>query len=409
MVQIAELLAPGGTGILTCDYNDQYKPGDRIPAVDFRLYTQKDFKQRLLPLLKNCVLPDVPQWDCPNPDFIYEGCRYTFATFVFKKLDREAEIEAGNSNMTLNLPHNSEITSLYQRIIGRIPDADELVHWNVFLDAGCNLNEVEMSLLTSYEYEQKKVIPQQELIDLQKFKIYVMNNDLDVGVGIIRSKVYEPHITHIFEQLLKSGSTFLDIGANIGYYTLLAASLVGDVGQVLSFEPNFQNLQLLYSSILENKFQNIVVYPFAASDSHELLKLKSFGSNGFLEPPSYCQSNLQLVQSIRVDDLLQSVRQINLVKIDIEGYEPLAIAGMDKLLRNYRPIIISEYSPWHIQHRCQRNPEDYLKQLASYNYRLHIIDGSARITPMPDTASVINYWQSLNNNKINLDIIAQPL
>ncbi len=85
MVQIAELLAPGGTGILTCDYNDQYKPGDRIPAVDFRLYTQKDFRQRLFPLLRNCVFPDVPQWDCPNPDFIYEGCRYTFATFVFQK------------------------------------------------------------------------------------------------------------------------------------------------------------------------------------------------------------------------------------------------------------------------------------------------------------------------------------
>ncbi|WP_377476795.1 MAG: class I SAM-dependent methyltransferase [Microcoleus anatoxicus] len=84
-IQIAELLAPGGVAILTCDYNDQYKPGDRIPGVDFRLYTQKDFKQRLLPLLKNCVLPDVPQWDCPNPDFIYEGCRYTFATFVFQK------------------------------------------------------------------------------------------------------------------------------------------------------------------------------------------------------------------------------------------------------------------------------------------------------------------------------------
>lgn len=85
MTQIAELLAPGGTAILTCDYNDQYKPGDRIPVVDFRLYTQKDLRHRILPLLKNCRLPDVPQWDCPNPDFIYEGCRYTFATFVFQK------------------------------------------------------------------------------------------------------------------------------------------------------------------------------------------------------------------------------------------------------------------------------------------------------------------------------------
>ncbi len=86
MTQIAELLAPGGTAILTCDYNDQYQPGDPIPDVDFRFYTQKDFKQRILPLLKNCSLVDEPQWDCPNPDFTYAGYyRYTFATLVFQK------------------------------------------------------------------------------------------------------------------------------------------------------------------------------------------------------------------------------------------------------------------------------------------------------------------------------------
>jgi len=83
--QIAELLAPGGTAILTCDYNDQYKPGDPIPQEDYRFYTQKDFLERLLPLITDCSLVDTPRWDCPNPDFIYAGCRYTFATFVFRK------------------------------------------------------------------------------------------------------------------------------------------------------------------------------------------------------------------------------------------------------------------------------------------------------------------------------------
>lgn len=86
MTQIVELLAPGGIAVLTCDYNDQYKPGDPIPDVDFRFYTQKDFRQRILPLLKGCSLVDEPQWDCPNPDFIYAGYyRYTFATLVFQK------------------------------------------------------------------------------------------------------------------------------------------------------------------------------------------------------------------------------------------------------------------------------------------------------------------------------------
>ncbi len=86
MTQIAELLAPGGTAILTCDYNDQYKPGDPIPREDVRLYTQNDFKRRILPLLKGCSLVDEPQWVCPNPDFTYAGrYRYTFATLVFQK------------------------------------------------------------------------------------------------------------------------------------------------------------------------------------------------------------------------------------------------------------------------------------------------------------------------------------
>ncbi|TFG64484.1 MAG: methyltransferase domain-containing protein [Nitrospirales bacterium] len=85
MKQIGELLAPGGTAILTCDYNDQYQVGDRLPQEDYRFYTQHDFMKRLLPLLQGCTLVDEPQWECPNPDFTYANCRYTFATFVFQK------------------------------------------------------------------------------------------------------------------------------------------------------------------------------------------------------------------------------------------------------------------------------------------------------------------------------------
>jgi hypothetical protein len=86
MTQIAQLLAPGGVGILTCDYNDQYKPGDPLPREDFRFYTQKDLKQRIVPLLQDCSLIDEPQWDCPDPDFTYQNYyRYTFASLVFER------------------------------------------------------------------------------------------------------------------------------------------------------------------------------------------------------------------------------------------------------------------------------------------------------------------------------------
>jgi SAM-dependent methyltransferase len=83
---INDLLAPGGVAIITCDYNDQWKPGDPKPEVDARLYTQRDLRNRLMPLMAGCELVDDPQWDCPSPDFNYLGkYQYTFATLVVKK------------------------------------------------------------------------------------------------------------------------------------------------------------------------------------------------------------------------------------------------------------------------------------------------------------------------------------
>nr|MBA4167353.1 class I SAM-dependent methyltransferase [Chitinophagaceae bacterium] len=83
---ISDLLSPGGVAILTCDYNNQWKPGDLKPTVDERLYTKHDLKERLLPLMKDCELVDDPQWECPDPDFLYlNKYRYTFATIVVRK------------------------------------------------------------------------------------------------------------------------------------------------------------------------------------------------------------------------------------------------------------------------------------------------------------------------------------
>lgn len=83
--QIAELLAFGGMGILTCDYNSNYKQGDRLPQTDMRFYTKNDFMERLIPCAKDCTLIDESQWDNSEPDFIYDGCLYSFATLSFQK------------------------------------------------------------------------------------------------------------------------------------------------------------------------------------------------------------------------------------------------------------------------------------------------------------------------------------
>ncbi len=78
------------------------------------------------------------------------------------------------------------------------------------------------------------------------------------------TKTYEPHVTNLVKGILKEGGVFLDVGANIGYFTMLAASLVKANGKVIAIEPNPQNLQLIYSSLLENHLSNVAIYPYAA-------------------------------------------------------------------------------------------------------------------------------------------------
>ena len=83
---IADLLAPAGVAVLTCDYKDGWKPDEPKPTGNERFYTQYDLRHRLLPLMEGCAPVDDPRWDCPDPDFSYLGkFRYTFATLVVKK------------------------------------------------------------------------------------------------------------------------------------------------------------------------------------------------------------------------------------------------------------------------------------------------------------------------------------
>jgi SAM-dependent methyltransferase len=83
--QMADLLRPGGTGVITCDFREGYVKGDPKPEVDFRFYTREDLASRLLTCLPDCQLLDPPRWDGAEPDFHYGGYTYTFATFCFRK------------------------------------------------------------------------------------------------------------------------------------------------------------------------------------------------------------------------------------------------------------------------------------------------------------------------------------
>ncbi|MGA7275399.1 MAG: FkbM family methyltransferase [Candidatus Udaeobacter sp.] len=294
----------------------------------------------------------------------------------------------------------------YEDILGRRPNEDELLYWRTRIESGlCHIDVFKETLHASYEGKVKRANQTRDLVQLERFRMYIDRSDMDVGAGIRQSKQYEPHVTSALLSVLTPGDTFLDIGANIGYFSLLAASVVGETGKVICFEPNVQNLRLLHASVLENGFQQVQVFPLAASDSRHVLKLQPFGSNGVLAAAPSKPSNYQFVQSVAVDDLVSAEGRVHVIKMDIEGYEALALRGMRQLIARHRPILFTEFNMWALRRHGGIEPEFFLNELINLGFLISAIGPLRTTDPSSDPASIMKL---IRHDKDHLDLMAQP-
>ena len=136
---------------------------------------------------------------------------------------------------------------------------------------------------TSREYVIGRKARGITLLTLDDFELYAQEHDWDIGENLIETKLYEPHVTAFLKQHLQEGMTFVDVGANIGYFTLTAATRVGKAGKVIAVECNPQNCELIYMSLHRNAFDHVTVYPFAVGDTQKLMSFSWGFSNGFVD------------------------------------------------------------------------------------------------------------------------------
>lgn len=165
--------------------------------------------------------------------------------------------------------------------------------------------------------------------------------DLDFFGGM-QHDVYEPEVTNTIKKL-KGGDTFIDVGANSGYFTLLAAKCVGEEGVVLAFEPTPSTFRRLEKNIALNGFKNIVAYNMALGNRNELMNLyisKSDGQNSFATTVG--KSGHIKVPLKRLDSILKE-KEIDLMKIDTEGWEYEVIDGCGSLTSKIKAIVL-EYN-----------------------------------------------------------------
>ena len=167
-----------------------------------------------------------------------------------------------------------------------------------------------------------------------------------------RLSIYGIHGTHDFKIIknnVKDGDNVIDLGANIGYFTLILAKLVGPTGKVFAFEPDPRNLALLKKNVEYNNYKNVIIVPKAVSNVNDKCTLytgqKTFGQNKIYKPKKTKTQKFIPIDSetVRLDDFFKTnglLDKISFIKMDVEGAEFLALSGMKEILKLNKNIKI---------------------------------------------------------------------
>lgn len=208
-------------------------------------------------------------------------------------------------------------------------------------------------LMSVAELTKMLAVPRHEMVVklINGCKLLVVPNDVGISAELRVFKTHEPLATDVLVKELRSGMVVVDIGSNIGYYVTLESKLVGKDGTVIAVEPVPLNFSYLLRNIRLNKLTNVISINKAIADRNGTIKiLRSKGSNW----SRVLQSNQDLfssdiidviqVQAITLDTLIKQhgLKELNLIRMDVEGYEDYIIAASKNALQKYLPDIFIE-------------------------------------------------------------------
>ncbi|MBD1847247.1 FkbM family methyltransferase [Cyanobacteria bacterium FACHB-63] len=210
---------------------------------------------------------------------------------------------------------------------------------------------------------------------------------------------YEPIESYVFSQLLAPEMVVVDIGANIGQYTLLAATAIGEQGSVHSFEPVPKLFERMKSNVRRNQLSNVRLNSVGIwqettamqlgllSDSENHCELYSVGFSSGI--------NQVTATAIALDDYVreQNLHQIDLIKMDIEGAEYSALLGMKNTLLSFYPTLLLEINRPALKN-VGRTPEEIwqlmVEELKYDVYRIGL-GGCQKVTHFPNQEQSTNY------------------
>lgn len=192
---------------------------------------------------------------------------------------------------------------------------------------------------------------------------------------------WEKEISDHIESFLSPGDVFLDIGANIGYHSLCAASQHNQTTVIHSFEPIASLYTQFQNSVEKNNFRNITIHKHALGETNGEMEInlrdENMGGSSLHDYKNLdivATSGKEMIKIKTLDSIFSPTTQINVIKIDVEGYEFEALAGGKKLIEKQKPIIIMEFSPLFYKKDYPNKAKDFIAFLETFDYTFETIE-----------------------------------
>jgi FkbM family methyltransferase len=188
---------------------------------------------------------------------------------------------------------------------------------------------------------------------LGRYKMFVDTRDCALAPHLLMDGYWEYWITKFVVDSVKRGMVVFDIGANVGYYTLLLADLVGEEGKCVAFEPNPNLADKLRRSVAINGFaercsvEQMAVGRNGVSSSELIIPNNNFGGAYVRAQSANGNGGGVSVPTVSLDSFCSALCALDFVKIDAEGAEPDILVGMQDTLDRLRPSLLLEFSAGH--------------------------------------------------------------
>jgi len=204
--------------------------------------------------------------------------------------------------------------------------------------------------------------------------LFWLNSTGYVDRSIIIDGYFEKESIKWLPHLLKEADIVLDVGANIGYYTVLISKIIGKSGFIFAFEPTKHFCTVLKNNLDENKINNVEVLEYGLSNKQQDLEIFIGPSSATIHEPEGYEviEGKEIIKLSTLDEFIKNknLNRIDFIKIDVDGHEPSFFEGAWSTLDKFSPIILCEISHLHYL-TAGTTAWDFYREVKKHNYNIY--------------------------------------